>query len=108
MRPGLLLAAFVTRPHLAARGAEAQPLGRMSAGMSPDSVGFTASAIYVLEESTVSVVSLPGLVFTGTFLSSGRGAGTRYPNHTFDQTIRVAGQAGLAEDNDHVIFFSAG
>jgi hypothetical protein len=83
-------------------------LERLSAGMSPDLVDFTASAIYVLEERTVPVFSLPSLVRTKTFGSSGRGTGRLEPTHTVDQAIRAAGRAILAEDNDMVIIFSPG
>jgi len=76
--------------------------------MSPDSVDFTTSELYVLDRGTVSVFSLPDLVRTRAFGGSGRGRGKLSPNHTFDQAIRVSGQVVLAEDNDKIILFSSG
>jgi hypothetical protein len=104
--PGLLLAALLACQLPLPVPADAQMLGRLPAGMSPDSVDFTASELYVLERGTVSVFSLPGLVRTRTFGGSGRGPGTLSPNHSFDQAIRVAGPTILAEDNDKIILFS--
>lgn len=108
IRPGLLLAACLACLLPAPAPVEAQRLGRLPAGMSPDSVDFTTSELYVLERGTVSVFSLPGLVRLRTFGGSGRGRGRLSPNHTFDQSIRVTGQGVLAEDNEKLILFSPG
>lgn len=105
IRPTLLVAACLSLPP---SPAEAQRLGRRPAGMSPDSVGFTTSELYVLDRGTVSVFSLPDLVRTRASGGSGRGRGRLSPNHTFDQAIRVSGQGVLAEDNDKTILFSSG
>jgi len=86
--------------------AGAQLLGRLPADMSPDSVEFTKSELYVLDRGTVSVFSLPDLVLTRTFGGSGGGRGRLSPNHHFDQAIRMSGEAILAEDNDKIIMFS--
>jgi len=86
--------------------AAAQMLGRLPAGMSPDSVDFTPSELYVLERGTISVFSLPGMTLTRSFGGSGRGPGRLSPSHSFDQAIRVVGETILAEDNDKIILFS--
>jgi CubicO group peptidase (beta-lactamase class C family) len=106
MRPGLLRAACLVCLLPAPAPVEAQRLGRLPAGMSPDSVDFTTTELYMLERGTVSVFSLPGLVRLRTFGGSGRGRGRLSPNHTFDQAIRVTGQGVLAEDNEKLILFS--
>jgi hypothetical protein len=74
--------------------------------MSPDSVDFTPSELYVLERGTVSVFSLPGVAPVRSFGGGGSGPGRLSPRHNFDQAIRVAGDTILAEDNDKIILFS--
>jgi hypothetical protein len=83
-----------------------QRLGLLPAGTSPDSVDFTESEIYVLERGTVSVFSPPDMTLARTFGGRGAGPGKLSPRHTFDQVIRVAGDAVLVEDNDKLIRFS--
>ena len=85
----------------------AQVLGLLPAGMSPDSVDFTASELYVLERGTVSVFSLPDIVFQRSFGGSGIGRGKLAPRHYFDQALRVIGDRVLTEDNNKIIVFSA-
>ena len=84
----------------------AQVLGLLPAGMSPDSVDFTASELYVLDRGTVAVFSLPDIVRQRSFGGSGKGPGKLAPNHHFDQALRVIGNRVLAEDNDKIIIFS--
>ncbi len=83
-----------------------QRLGQLPAGMSPDSIDFTASELYVLERGTVSVFSLPEMTPLRTFGGSGSGPGKLSPRHTFDQAIRVVGDTVLVEDNNKLIRFS--
>jgi len=85
----------------------AQILGVLPTGMSPDSVDFTETELYVLSRGTISVFSLPAIVFKHSFGGSGSGPGKLSPNHSFDQAIRVIGGRVLAEDNDKLIIFSA-
>lgn len=84
----------------------AEKLGSLPAGVSPDSVDFTATEMYVLARGTISVYSLPDLVLRRTFCGPGGGAGLLSPRHQWDQTIRIAGDKVLAEDNNKIIFFS--
>jgi len=89
-----------------AMSAAPQRLGQLPAGMSPDSIDFTASELYVLEGGTVSVFSLPEMTRVRTFGGSGIGPGKLSPRHSFDQAIRVVGDTVLVEDNDKLIRFS--
>jgi len=86
--------------------AAGQVLGLLPAGMSPDSVDFTASELYVLERGKVSVFSLPDIVRRRTFGGSGNGPGKLAPRHHFDQALRVIGDRVLVEDNNKIIVFS--
>jgi len=81
-------------------------LGALPAGISPDSVDFTASEIYVLDRGTISVYSLPDLVLRRTFCGSGTAAGQLSRGHNWDQAVRIASGKVIAEDNDNILFFS--
>ncbi len=91
---------------LMASAGTAEKLGSLPAGASPDSVDFTATEMYVLAQGTISVYSLPDLVLRRTFCGPGGGAGLLLPRHQWDQTVRIAGDKILAEDNNKVLVFS--
>ena len=86
--------------------AASQKLGALPAGMSPDSVDFTASEMFVLERGTISVYSLPDIVLRRTFCGGGTAAGELSPRHSWDQAVRLASGKVIAEDNDKIIFFT--
>jgi hypothetical protein len=90
-----------------ARAAEAQSLGRLPAGLSPDAVDFTASELYVLDRGTVSVFSLREIALLRSFDVSGAGVGKLSPNHQFDQALRVLGDRIWLEDGRKLIVYSA-
>jgi hypothetical protein len=81
-------------------------LGALPAGMSPDSVDFTASEVYVLDRGTISVYSLPDLVLRRTFCGSGTAAGQLSRGHNWDQAVRIASGKVIAEDDNNILFFT--
>lgn len=87
--------------------AEAQSLGRLPAGLSPDSVDFTASELYVLDRGTVSVFSLPEIALLLSIDVRGIGIGKLSPNHQFDQALRVHGDRIWLEDGRKLLLYSA-
>ena len=103
---GLGAAVLIACLYACVAAAAPQRLGVLPAGMSPDAVDFTESELYVLEQGTVSVFTLPEMKLVRTFGGSGTGPGKLSPRHAFDQVIRVVGDTVLLEDNDTLIRFS--